>query len=1045
MRKSFGLLVAMVAATMLPACSSGGNSESGFQLIQFLESGKNQIARNRTLTFRFNAPVASQSQQDYFERLKIQNVQTDGDNSDFSRAIGEYIENAEIVHFVPRLPEQPDRSDAGFRTFGSYHVFLKAGPDGLQSTDGDQIAVQQEHLFGTDDNFDDEIADLPPQALKLVARDRVFDTEFDLSRIDVDRTVQGSVDSKTLLDNNNAIDPGAGGSPQYATPWQFELHVSEALDPLTVTTDNVELFEVRNNALDAGEENATDGHKGDAVDFKTPINVELIQRVQTDPATGLPVLLDTNGDGLPDAPAYERYIQVRPVQTLVDNARYRLSFSGSILGIDFRKQFIGDNGLTGDGTSKGSTTAQNFGSDEPGGIGYTTEFIVYNRPGISAEKELTYDWNVDGVFPEKGQTTDIDDPDAAPINSALYNPVNDPGSVVGFLSAFGNGSDGPLAVTGGNTGTIDTGDEYLEEFGPTFTALDLNPTEQYNSNVGSNVLTWGAGAVDSDGNRIRPNPTPYELNLAALTVSSSSVLRVIGKNPIVLRVAGITQIAGTIDVSGEDGGNAGGALAGGGKPGAGGFAGGGSVQGDNTCSYFFSSSSCTAFASYLNSCSPARAIFPGSLNGEGPGRGYAGGAMYTDYSTDETNGMGSSGGGGASHATLGTDGEDRGNGTAVGTQGTKCSTFAGVRMAGYIGIRSKAGASTYGDKGVADVYLGGSGGGPAGEVHVYNFGSNQQAGGAGGGGGGSVTIICAGILIANGGVIDATGGDGGKGRMKNGSTSPSFVWNTVAGGGGGGAGGTIALISGDDIQVTNAVLDTRGGTGGARGDAGTILTCNACNAGGDGGKGYIFLMDADGKITGHVYGTPGEYDRPEGILTVSAFDADRFSDITGVTELFVMPAADPAYQPLDTTKIEYNLESSTDENDNVTHQRVRVYMSTGYADRDEPLLPDLADPARKENPALLVCVISSDGTIITAENNEQPNPAFPGPGEPEFIPAYPEMEPMWRLNYPSGVPNRHAFLRVQSVFEYDKGVEAALGPFATLDHIVIAIQFNGNN
>ena len=60
-------------------------------------------------------------------------------------------------------------------------------------------------------------------------------------------------------------------------------------------------------------------------------------------------------------------------------------------GVEFLRSevFSGDNGLTGDGTSKGSSTAQNFNSTEPGGTGYVTEFIVFNRPGISAEKLLT--------------------------------------------------------------------------------------------------------------------------------------------------------------------------------------------------------------------------------------------------------------------------------------------------------------------------------------------------------------------------------------------------------------------------------------------------------------------------------------------------------------------------------------------------------------------------------------------------------------------------------------------------------------------------------
>ena len=50
----------------------------------------------------------------------------------------------------------------------------------------------------------------------------------------------------------------------------------DSSSPLTVTTDNVQMFEVRNDALDLGEnvDDATPGHKGTAVDFKTPITVE---------------------------------------------------------------------------------------------------------------------------------------------------------------------------------------------------------------------------------------------------------------------------------------------------------------------------------------------------------------------------------------------------------------------------------------------------------------------------------------------------------------------------------------------------------------------------------------------------------------------------------------------------------------------------------------------------------------------------------------------------------------------------------------------------
>ena len=76
-------------------------------------------------------------------------------------------------------------------------------------------------------------------------------------------------------------------------------------------------------------------------------------------------------------------IRVTPRQTLVDNARYRLVFKGYILGLDFRKAFIGENGLTGNGLVHSAMTQPDPPADEVGGQGYTAEFLVWDRPAIS--------------------------------------------------------------------------------------------------------------------------------------------------------------------------------------------------------------------------------------------------------------------------------------------------------------------------------------------------------------------------------------------------------------------------------------------------------------------------------------------------------------------------------------------------------------------------------------------------------------------------------------------------------------------------------------
>jgi hypothetical protein len=50
---------------------------------------------------------------------------------------------------------------------------------------------------------------------------------------------------------------------------------------------------------------------------------------------------------------------------------------------------------------------------------------------------------------------------------------------------------------------------------------------------------------------------------------------------------------------------------------------------------------------------------------------------------------------------------------------------------------------------------------------------------------------------------------------------------------------------------------------------------------------------------------------------------------------------------------------------------------------------------------------------------------------------------MNELNDTPGTADRRAFVRVRAAFEYDNGVEAALGPFASMDEVKISYSFNG--
>ena len=241
-------ILCLLALTLAVSCSGGGSAGGGsFEMIEFLESGLAGIARNAVLVFRFSDAVAPD--QDFSERLRIQNIQSGQAGSDMTKAIGVYLVSGEIVTFAPRLPELRDRSDSGFRSLGNYHVFLKAGPDSLMSTGRARIALQQEYTFDTSEFFEDPIPNDPPRALAMMAVDSTNGAKTDISRADPRPDALALMNNAELAAAGKIINPGAGGD--YRSFWTFELEISEPLDPSSVDTKNVEMWEIRSDVFEA--------------------------------------------------------------------------------------------------------------------------------------------------------------------------------------------------------------------------------------------------------------------------------------------------------------------------------------------------------------------------------------------------------------------------------------------------------------------------------------------------------------------------------------------------------------------------------------------------------------------------------------------------------------------------------------------------------------------------------------------------------------------------------------------------------------------------
>ncbi|MHC4549898.1 MAG: hypothetical protein ACYTEZ_14085 [Planctomycetota bacterium] len=983
------LVLSAVVSLFIVGCDGGGKGGKGgdFLLIEFQHGNRDNIARNQRLIFVFSAPVAPV--QNLAERIKIQNVQS-APQSDFTLAVGLYAVSGERVTFVPRLPVEEDRGDAGFRANANYHVFLKGGPDALTSAGGKKLGAPQEFVFETNEFFDDLVPDQPPRVLGLVVRDPSSGDEFDMSRLEPRPEELALLDSDALVQGGRILEPGGGGAPDYATPWEFELQVSEPLDPHTVIRERFQFLEIRHDAL-TDADSADPGHVGDPVSFPVPFDLELVQSVD---ATGR---IDVR-------------VHLRLVQPLLDDARYRLSFSGDILGLDFRKVFIGENGLTGDGLT----------GAEPGGLGYVTEFLVYDRPAIDGSRTITYDKVFDQILPEAGQTT----LDAGLYNTALYDPVTDPGKAVGAGGAgafdFGTGDLGVFVVSTGQTVTLDTGDTPNGASGNPFLVTDVDPLDLY-SNLGlptPDTIVW------------EPQ-IPTDFQMKSLTVNFAGTLEVIGVNPCRVLVQGLADIQGLVDAKGSPGVDGGTTSAlPGGAAGPSGFAGGGNKAPDRNCNIFTQTpgADCTTFDKYLAACTPAQSSFPFTSKGEGPGRGNAGGEAYPMFAWPTGTGiygsLSGTGGGGGSHASSGQAGEDRLNVDGdVGTAGPACAGGAVISNqpitppptppalnypnSGVVGVRGQPGP-TYGDREADLIKMGGSGGGAGGSIHAppNANGATTSTGGTGGGGGGHFEISAAlGIRVTGG--ITVAGGAGGQGVIRKNTRLPQggvegTGWETISGSGGGGAGGTIRLVTTADIVLADGtVLDARGGAGGGAPDNPVnppIVDCKSCNAGGNGGNGFIFLMDRDGGIEGL---DPAEHgfndDFAYGVLTT------RSAIVAAITELFRIPAADPDYEALLASDVVGLVGVG---------QRIRIYASSAKPDLDDPRQPDLTS----ETSMFEVALVTDSGVTITG-NLEDLNP--------------------------SGSPGRDGFVRLRADFEYDDPNDAISPPFGTMDEITVRYSFNG--
>ncbi|MHC4135836.1 MAG: hypothetical protein ACYS0K_12720, partial [Planctomycetota bacterium] len=160
-------------------------------------------------------------------------------------------------------------------------------------------------------------------------------------------------------------------------------------------------------------------------------------------------------------------------------------------------------------------------------------------------------------------------------------------------------------------------------------------------------------------------------------------------------------------------------------------------------------------------------------------------------------------------------------------------------------------------------------------------------------------------------------------------------------------------------------------------------------------------------IGGLVPGYPGVYDEEMGVVTISDFKGDRFEQSVAITELFNVGASDPTYSQMSDDDILVNLSPE---------QGIRVFASSSKGDLDEPLQ---ADPTTEMGAIEIAEATHAGGSVIVTITGDL------------------------RLLNPTGAPNRDAFTRFETHFEYKDMADSALGPFASIDQVDISFTFNG--
>ncbi len=161
-----GLGIALGAS----ACGGGGGSSTGdtlkgVVLVDFLQSGQDNVPLNRTLEFRFSAPIDPNS-------VNPDSIQIRQGTLFGAQVFGKFIVQGSTIYFEPKLPGLCDLSDSGFQPNNDYRVTLVGSPEefAIRSLAGDPLKATISAVFHTrpetdPELFEDQIPGIAPTVI----------------------------------------------------------------------------------------------------------------------------------------------------------------------------------------------------------------------------------------------------------------------------------------------------------------------------------------------------------------------------------------------------------------------------------------------------------------------------------------------------------------------------------------------------------------------------------------------------------------------------------------------------------------------------------------------------------------------------------------------------------------------------------------------------------------------------------------------------------------------------------------------------------------